>query len=409
MKRIAEVRAALTKIDGAFYELPPTEGRTGNLPAVRTIWTADENTEAVLQETASEPLFGIDEGSADETAGSAAEEMFEFPADIDLDRAIAALGEEGARLKQAQLHLGVDALAWYVTFHATCTQWGIYVPVSRLVFLAATLFGELATSPDVKLQLAFRALHQHELFHFAADYMAAQWEGILARPCHKPARKLRDSELGYCLLEEQCANAHMLRSFRWGGKSTLRVQGKTARLRKYVSQQPPGYRDSLHSTERARFQRLSLQLVKDYVACIDGYQAPALEAVELWRFLDTGRQLNWRYCPIHIIDDGKRLGLPANLLGLFRSIVSIIEMPRFKKQLNRLAQREAKAWERAKALLGDSTARAGLDFKFWDRTSSGAVYSVRISRNHRVHLEHRSADNAWIAVAIGSHSAMGHG
>ena len=106
--------------------------------------------------------------------------------------------------------------------------------------LAGSTFASLKVDLNTKLQIAFRALHQHELFHFAVDYMSSQLGGILGMPCHKPARGLMDPRAGYILLEEELANAHMIRASR-GGHAKLRAQGKAKVLREFVREQPPGY------------------------------------------------------------------------------------------------------------------------------------------------------------------------
>jgi hypothetical protein len=79
----------------------------------------------------------------------------------------------------------------------------------------AHVFDHLKTDWQTKVQLGFRALHQHELFHYAVDYMSAQWEAISEMPCYYPARKLK-ARIGYNPKEEMIANANKIRSF-WGG------------------------------------------------------------------------------------------------------------------------------------------------------------------------------------------------
>jgi hypothetical protein len=49
----------------------------------------------------------------------------------------------------------------------------------------------------------------------------------------------------------------------------------------------------------------------------------------------------------------------------------------------------------------------GADLKKW-RNGGPNSYSVRITDGHRPHLVWRRDRNEWLAVRIGSHSAMGH-
>jgi hypothetical protein len=51
----------------------------------------------------------------------------------------------------------------------------------------------------------------------------------------------------------------------------------------------------------------------------------------------------------------------------------------------------------------------GLDFKQWERTKDGVIYSVRLSSSYRAHLQHDSSGGPWRAVDIGAHKEMGHG
>jgi hypothetical protein len=142
----------------------------------------------------------------------------------------------------------------------------------------------LKTDLETRLRIAFRALHQHELFHFAVDYMASQWEGITGKACHKPARGLRDRDRGYILLEEQLANASMIRSF-WGGRSSLRVSGRMYALRTFVQQQPPGYCDAETVVTAVAFSDACESLGRAYISKISGYVGEYLSAVDLMRIL----------------------------------------------------------------------------------------------------------------------------
>ena len=83
----------------------------------------------------------------------------------------------------------------------------------------------------------------HELFHFATDYAIAQTELMLQEPWWTPAtRAIRSGVPNYCLVEEQLANAYMLKAFR-SMKPALRLRGKQEALRRFTLLQPPGYRD----------------------------------------------------------------------------------------------------------------------------------------------------------------------
>ena len=78
---------------------------------------------------------------------------------------------------------GIDALAWYSSFHNFRREWGIYIPILSLVYIARRWLKRLGIPLERKLQVAFWLVHEHELFHFATDYMVAQWEILLNVPC----------------------------------------------------------------------------------------------------------------------------------------------------------------------------------------------------------------------------------
>lgn len=252
MRRVAVIRQYVQTIPGAFFEIDPQEARRGIQAGIKTLW--NPTGEQKLAPGELEQIAGAPDDSEEKSTSAQIEELFEIGAEVDEDLLMAAMnGSDGERIRQAVLVNGVDALGWYVSFHARGAQWGIYVPMSGIAYLMKHGFSDLSADPITKLRIAFRAIHQHELFHFAADYTAAQWESILGKPCFVPARRLRDDQFGYNLLEEECANAHMMRSF-LGGRSSLKAAGRMDAIRSFVRMQPPGYKNGDHK-QVAYFQR----------------------------------------------------------------------------------------------------------------------------------------------------------
>jgi hypothetical protein len=252
-------------------------------------------------------------------------------------------------------------------------------------------------------------MHQHELFHFAADTMATQFEGILERPCHRPARTLKDPDLGYNVLEEELANAHMLRALR-GGRSRLRVRGRLEQARSFVAMQPPGYRDAPRSLAADTFRAGCEALAQRYASCIPGYSPRLLEVADLAAMYPVWPSVDWRQCPIHLIDDSRRYALPPIELELFREIDEIEETATFRRDLAALPRELRSAWDRVKARLRSTTRASGMDFKQWSREEPGAtVYSVRLNKGYRAHLRYDKTRRSWSAIAVGDHAAMGHG
>ena len=242
MNLVSSVREGLAAIEGALNPFPPEPGYEGVEEAIqsaRTIWHGENPADYELgppQDGADDDGFDLDDedGSFDP--------VFEIGADVD-DRFPGLGGEEGRRIdRSVQLH-GMDALGWYVSFHHPGVQWGVYVPISGIVYLIKHAFAGLSAPLATTSRLAFHAILNHELFHFATDYAVAQSELEHQEPWYVPAKKaFRAGSPGYCVEEEKLANAYMLSAFR-SMKPALRVRGKQAALREFVKTQPEGYRD----------------------------------------------------------------------------------------------------------------------------------------------------------------------
>src|SRR5438309_1406738 len=131
LKTVYEIRRPLRElVPDAFYRMDPQESFQGSEDAVR-LWTE-------------EPEAGLAQ-APDAAMEESLEQVFEFGAEIDSDNLTAALGgTEGERIHQSVMMRGVDALAFYVTLHAEGTQWGIYVPISSILYL-----GRMFKKPEV--------------------------------------------------------------------------------------------------------------------------------------------------------------------------------------------------------------------------------------------------------------------
>jgi hypothetical protein len=68
-------------------------------------------------------------------------------------------------------------------------------------------------------------------------------------------------------------------------------------------------------------------------------------------------------------------------------------------------------WEKAKRILAPTTTAPSLDFKKWEDSPRGPVFSARLNSNHRVHLlrDEQQRPPRWIAHKMGTHKEMGHG
>jgi hypothetical protein len=305
----------------------------------------------------------------------------------------------------------MDALAWYASFHYPGLQWGIYIPISGLAYMMQNAFGSLPVPLETKAHLAFHAVLNHELFHFATDYAIAQMEMDYQEPWLVPAKRaFRLGIPNYCVEEEQLANAYMLSAFR-SMKPALRVKGKQAALRAFVEKQPQGYRDAL-GVRSPDWNRLLGNLAHHYGShAVKSANHPTLWNPRLgydWsaRFPIRPR-IDWHYCPIHLVNDSERIGLPPKWLSFFSRLSAINETKEFLRKLEKLSPPIQRAWERTKQKLGTAIT-AGADFKKWDKVGTD-LFSVRVNDNFRAHLQRRRESDDWLAVAIGNHKEMGHG
>ena len=123
--------------------------------------------------------------------------------------------------------IGIDALAWYVSFHFNQTHWGIYIPLSSINFMNETL--QIKGYSHSKLdQLAKEFFLYHERYHFAFDIFVTQLEFLCHEPIYRqtlarfkktPPLQGVDSSFPYNPIEENLANTYMLRKIKESGIS----------------------------------------------------------------------------------------------------------------------------------------------------------------------------------------------
>jgi hypothetical protein len=252
--------------------------------------------------------------------------------------------------------------------------------------------------------MAFRILHEHELSHFATDYMVAQWEIVLNIPCWAVLLEQKQATGIYVEDEEKLANAYMLRRLaaRLSAVQYRAVEAATLR-------QPPGYSEGANCVVEEAFRGGLGELAKLYL----GPQAlrlplnmstgvVALESFyPLWPALDASR------CPVHLIDDARGLALPPIDVTIIDRIPHIEETEPFKKALLDLPRDIQKRWQKKKEQLATGLPRHP-EFERLKGTTSD-TYSIRVGLKHRAHLQPDADYSRWYAVGIGAHTEMGHG
>lgn len=245
MQKISDIRHELKSIPEALRDEPEGVGhKMGDDPATLLYdpeQTAEGYEDSVAPVRVEDLIDTSGTGEGRDTPPRDPGPIFELPPEIEEKDADELLSDEdGDQIQQEVLLHGVEALGWYYTFHQMGKQWGIYVSIRGILYMVARVFQHLGCDNTRKLALAFHAIHRHELFHFAADYMSSQWELAVGDPCYWPARTLKDPGLGYNLDEEMLANAYMLRGFGYPSEST-RERGAYSRLQTFATLQPPGY------------------------------------------------------------------------------------------------------------------------------------------------------------------------
>jgi|tagenome__1003787_1003787.scaffolds.fasta_scaffold20970139_2 hypothetical protein len=403
------IRTALEQISGAVRNEPlPERVQQGTDPASE-IGRFDP---AVLADSGSDmpPDYRELEGDECEVFDEPTI-VFEVPpetTDAELKNVLGdGLGEELERLQQ--IH-GVDALGWYVTFHQRQFQHGAYIPIEGVLFLAAGALSGLKVPATRRLELAFHAILRHEIYHFAVDCMAANWElAIGAEVYWKAKHHLRNGNQ-YIELEEALANAYMLRGFRHPTRALANSGGASPALTNYCLHQPAGYRDGpRYAASRLSYVNGSRELSARFQhASADGGKWAAPDAFDSFLLYTDPIRIDWTRCPIIISD---RFGLLKSLgirVSFFSAITDLVETQAFLKQLAKLDGRYQKQWAMRKRLLAQSVALKSLGFKKWPPDGPDA-YSINVDGNYRAHLRHERQAGKWSAISIGPHKATGHG
>jgi hypothetical protein len=314
--------------------------------------------------------------------------------------------------------VGIDVLAWYVSFHSNRNQWGIYVPLSSLPIVDELHFSHLPIPRAERWQIIWNALLAHESVHFAVDRACAWFELLHHAPISRAVRDRMEyagptggamlPHSSYFEAEEALANGYMLRALGCGLQDDA-----AAALRQFVRGQPPGYRDGEVAETDRGFVATAAEVMRGYLAVwstlwnLDTGN-PALDFSQLLPLSDADRTA----CPIWILDDLDAAGLPPDAVKLFSRITPIEETTAFSKTVKR--RHLEGAWERLKARLAEGITN-GSDFKKWPNEGDG-MWSVRVTDGIRAHLlqpQHLSANPskapAWLACKIGGHKEMGHG
>jgi hypothetical protein len=419
MKKISAIRKALDHIPDSRMKFDPEEDFLGNQDGVQvnTIW----DREGAIQDTNEASLLADD--SLNDKNNKEAEDnrslynvpqiepIFEFGADID-DKQPLLSGDKEQQIKKSIELKGMDALAAYLSFHVDRAQWGIYIPESSIEYMVNNCFPALPARLETKRHLAFHSLLSHELFHFATDYMVAQFEMIWRESIWIGMREqLKKRKPRYWEREEKLANAYMLRSLRMMGPD-MNVKGKLGAMRSFFADQPSGYREG-GKVRSWQWDEELKQLAHDYFFSSDSVFLGEADPLRLEFPIDFSAlyplnpRIDWRYCTIHVLNDQGGSGLPKIYLNPFTRIQNIVETDSFLRELRQLPKQIQKKWYKFKRLASTELSSNNRPKK-WPPLGEDS-YSVKIDDNYRAHLRVHSGGQKWTTIGIGNHAEMGHG
>lgn len=304
---------------------------------------------------------------------------------------------------------GVDAFGAYLTFHQLAGQYGIYIRLEALVWMALEHLRDVNVPFKRKVELAFHAVLRHELFHFEVDCMIANWELATGVEVYWSSRKYRNAN-GYIELEEGLANAYMLRGFKYPSRLLGEAPGAYLALKRLCERQPVGYCDGpgyLRTAGGDFYLRECSQLSDDYhQSSAAPWHVP--DEFDTFKLFNDVTRIDWTRCPIILRDQYNLQGLFDINISYFRTVDRIVETDRFKRALKKLDVTLRKRWESAKARISITTAGAGTDFKRW-HDGGDDWYSIRVGLNFRAHLRYDRGEATWFAEEIGSHKELRHG
>jgi plasmid maintenance system killer protein len=308
------------------------------------------------------------------------------------------------RLDEEISREGFEALAWYVSFHNSHDDWGIFIPTSSIQYLATRLAelndDHVSTRYE---QIALRMLLLHETFHFYVDYAQTQFELILKMPCRHFLRQ-QFKNGGYLEIEEAAANAFMYKHLTEESDGAL-----LHAVRKFIEIQPAGYREGYRLADDIELFTASLEeTIKSYVGIpmLSSNSLFAPDTLEWNAFYPELSSDLLEACSVHLLHDCTSLGLPDFEPKFFTSVSDIRETKHFKKRFAKLDPQYQRAWVQKKQELSVPP----LNRKQFEglKPPKKGIYSVRVGKGHRAHLKPFNGYEYWEATDIGTHTELGH-
>ena len=217
-----------------------------------------------------------------------------------------------------------DYLAWYLPFHDSKEDWGIYIPVTGILQCAAGIAPSGFKGRWLDLvELALRGLLAHELIHYAIEYRSAQLEMLMGTPCYL-AGQTALFQSGHVPLEEQLANGAFLRSIQYE-TAARKIAGAYESAEAFTKKQPRGYCDGWKSVRTKDFLANANDLMRRIASSLPaGYRLAATDPMEFGGRpaatigSSTAVVLNGAQCPVYLVRDEIELGVPSGTVIAIR-------------------------------------------------------------------------------------------
>lgn len=277
---------------------------------------------------------------------------------------------------------GIEALAWYASYHHAPRAWGVFIRSSG-VELVAGQFIRAGVEENTAFRAAFDFLLAHELTHYRVDILLSGAELAAQAAIFLPGRQAqRHRPPGYGVAEEGLANAIGLRSV----PAQMRPH-----LDSWITSSPPGYRDvSRHGSGRRH----------DSWRAAVGDVAIGRDLPVFWA--PTGQPPWVSDVPVFIVQDTRMEGFASAVVGP----VSIVgETRTFQRDLRRLARGDRRLpdqWRSCRRKLMQGQLAAGTHLELIDRRRKR--FSVRVTKGDRAGLQQTA--EGWFAIALDRHDDL---
>ena len=291
---------------------------------------------------------------------------------------------------------GIDALAWYRTYHCGKTRdWGIKVFEQGVFFAAKKIQDKHTFGPNSNLdsldflQLSFNLLQLHEYFHFVADVACTIVE--LARS-QALAIPYNINVYPQNKFEEAIANAYAFRM--------MRTQGISKALASFMKEQPSPYNQFLFWTGRRAFQQGRQKLAKLMCPTWPASTGSAVGSELLFR-IETG-DLDYQDVPIYF-----KSSLLAKVKSSPLLFVEKINQPKmtvkFENEYASLPQVVQIKVDLAIDKLQNNVQNPSLHFE--KVRGYGPIFTCRVSTGYQISLRHCCGEE-WELLRVGKHEEI---